>query len=250
MIGRTNASGGGYNFRIIGGTSAPLSPCANDFWVNTDSTIMGFSFGVNAPEAKAGMLWIETGISSPVAFNALKNNALLVYPVSVKQYINGAWADKTAYIYLGGAWVEVITDTRLYFAGEFFAQYESVASNATVNYESDFISITTVANKESEGYVQIGPVDVTKYAYAEAVFVNDSGKSFNGCVFVSDTEIGSITYADKQKKMAFSSGEITVGLDLSNVTGQQYLYIGFNSGTTRFTSSVSGLKIKTIELTV
>lgn len=42
MIGRTNTgggSGGGLNFRVVGGTVAPSNPKENDIWINTDHKI-------------------------------------------------------------------------------------------------------------------------------------------------------------------------------------------------------------------
>ena len=53
-----------------------------------------------------GMVWISTGTYSTVTFNALKKNAIMVYPLSAKQLINGAWVRKTAKTYQNGAWVD------------------------------------------------------------------------------------------------------------------------------------------------
>lgn len=54
----------------------------------------------------SGMVWISTGTSSAVAFNALKKNGIQVYPLSAKQYIGGAWVDVTAKSYQNGAWAD------------------------------------------------------------------------------------------------------------------------------------------------
>lgn len=64
---------------------------------------------VNEIPANAnGTIWIETGNSSAVAFNALKKNGIMVYPLSAKQYVSGEWVDVTAKSYQGGEWVEWI----------------------------------------------------------------------------------------------------------------------------------------------
>jgi hypothetical protein len=39
----------------------------------------------------------------------LKKNNITVYPLSAKQYVNGAWVDKEAKSYQNGAWVEWMT---------------------------------------------------------------------------------------------------------------------------------------------
>lgn len=53
---------------------------------------------------KEGTLWIVTGAASSAAFNALKRNDLRVYPVSAKQYVNGAWKDQEARICQRSRW--------------------------------------------------------------------------------------------------------------------------------------------------
>lgn len=110
MIGRTNAgggSGGGLNFKVVGGTSAPASPKDNTIWVNTSTAITSWVFSATEPEAPAaGMVWITTGKSSTAPFNALKKNNITVYPISAKQYVRGKWVDKTAKSYQGGAWAD------------------------------------------------------------------------------------------------------------------------------------------------
>lgn len=65
-----------------------------------------------------GTVWVTTGASSPVAFNALKKNSVMVYPMSAKQYIGGSWVDKTAKSYQGGAWVDWIKYSYLFKSGE------------------------------------------------------------------------------------------------------------------------------------
>ena len=60
-------------------------------------------------EPEAGVVWISTGTSSPVEFNALKDHNITVCPISAKQYISNEWVDKTAKSYQNGEWVDWIT---------------------------------------------------------------------------------------------------------------------------------------------
>ena len=107
MLGRTNTGGGGggsLNFQVVGNPQ-PTNPKANTIWLNTDVPIAGYEFTPTEPANPVqGMAWVAIGTSSPVAFNALKKNSVMVYPISTKQYIDGAWVDKTAKSYQGGAW--------------------------------------------------------------------------------------------------------------------------------------------------
>lgn len=109
MIGRTNTGGcggGGLNFQVIGGTTAPSNPKENMIWINTSTTITDYVFSATQPSAATGRVWISTGTSSQIEFNALKKNGIQVYPISAKQYVSGAWVEKTAMSYQGGQWVE------------------------------------------------------------------------------------------------------------------------------------------------
>lgn len=112
MIGRTNTgggAGGGLNFKVVGGTSAPASPKENTIWINTNTTITSYVFSATQPTGSAGMVWISIGTSSTGEFNALKKNSIQVYPISAKQYVSGAWVGKEAKSYQGGKWVDWVT---------------------------------------------------------------------------------------------------------------------------------------------
>lgn len=99
--------GASLNYEIIGGTSAPSSPSENAIWINTSNSITSHVFSATEPEAPSeGMVWIYTGASTPVGFNALKKNCIMVYPMSAKQYVSGAWVDKIAKSYQNSAWVD------------------------------------------------------------------------------------------------------------------------------------------------
>lgn len=103
---RINALGAGLNFEVVGGTSQPTNPKENTIWVNTSTAITSWIFSAVEPtEPAEGMVWISIGTSSAIEFNALKKNAIQVYPISAKQYIDGACVKKTAESYQNGEWV-------------------------------------------------------------------------------------------------------------------------------------------------
>ena len=98
---------GGLNFEVVGGTTQPTSPKENTIWVNTSTDITGWAFSVTEPSSPVeGMVWIKTNTSGIIAFNALNKNTIEIYPLSAKQYISGAWVDKTAKIYQNQQWVD------------------------------------------------------------------------------------------------------------------------------------------------
>ena len=100
--------GNSLNFNVVNGwDSPPSNPKENTSWVNTGVVITSWVFSATQPANPAqGMVWFSTGASSPVAFNALKKNSIMVYPMSARIYNNGEWSEKEAKIYQNGAWVE------------------------------------------------------------------------------------------------------------------------------------------------
>lgn len=76
---------------------------------NTTDVVAIKEYLVDMLEKAEGMVWIKTGESSTVEFNALKQNGLQVYPLKASQYISGAWVAKTPKTYQSGAWVDWIT---------------------------------------------------------------------------------------------------------------------------------------------
>lgn len=112
MIGRTNAGGGGgggLNFKIVGNPQ-PSNPKLNTIWLDTDVSITSYFFRPTEPEnPEVGTVWIITGASSPVAFNALKKNGVMVFPLYAKQYVSGSWKTVSAMSFQDGKWVNWFT---------------------------------------------------------------------------------------------------------------------------------------------
>ena len=104
--GFKHGAGGGnpINFKVVGNPQ-PASPKENTIWVNTDVKVTGYDFSFTQPaSAKEGMVWFGTGLTSDTKFNALKKNGLQVCPIYAKQYVSGAWVDKTAKICQNQVW--------------------------------------------------------------------------------------------------------------------------------------------------
>lgn len=143
-------SGGGLNFKVVGGTTQPGNPTENTIWVNTSEKITSWIFSATEPSpAAAGMVWITTGTASSVEFNALKKNGLQVYPISAKQYVGGAWVDVTAKSYQGGEWVEWIIDLVLLDSDGFysnFSQQGATGSGSGVTIGDNYFTVKASNN--------------------------------------------------------------------------------------------------------
>lgn len=247
MIGRTNAGGGGggLNFKVVGGTSAPSSPKENTIWVNTSVVITGWVFSATAPSSPAaGLVWIPTGESSAVDFNALKKNGIQVYPVSAKQYVGGAWVDKTAKIYQGGAWKELVT--YLYNKGDECTDLTggwaataakpsgsgSTAVSPAVTKGTDSITLSMYSGYGNYriGYLATAKsIDLTNYS---KITINVTKLSVKGEIIVSNSKTSGFS---KAASMQFSVG-VNV-LDISSLNGKYYVLLGMggHEGTASFT---------------
>lgn len=225
------------NFKVVGGTSAPASPKENTIWVNTDTEITGWFFNATEPEAPAeGMVWISTGTFSSVEFNALKKNGLQVCPISAKQYINGAWVDKTAKSYQDGVWVDwfsVLYDSGDEFepiTGGWAAYYGTTSSypnKGTLTKNTDNLQIT-IPNKSNITVHTARKIDLSNYSVAEFdVECISHYDAYTLSCYADNTENyapgGSAKAASINANIA-NGTRATICLDISNLSG--FYYIG------------------------
>lgn len=151
IVRRGVGGSGGLNFEVVGGTTQPTSPKENTIWVNTSTAITSWVFSAAQPtNPAAGMVWIATANSSSAPFNALKKNTLQVLPQAAKQYISGAWVDKTAVIYQAGKWVDLYV-FYLFHSGEgALVEFERFSqANSSVTIGTDSIIFTMNAETAS-----------------------------------------------------------------------------------------------------
>lgn len=248
MLGRTNAGGGGggLNFSVVGGTSQPVNPKENTIWVNTETEISGWVFSAEEPgEPAEGMVWISTGLSSTVEFNALKKNGIQVYPISAKQYVSGAWVDKTAKSYHSGAWKEWITylynkgDECTDLTGGWVATATkpsgsgSTAVSPAVTKGTNSITIS-IYSGDDVGYrigylATVKSIDLTNYS---KITTNVTNFSIGGDIIVSNSKTSGFS---KAASMKLSAG--VNALDISSLNGKYYVLLGMGGhvGTASFT---------------
>lgn len=238
-IGRTNVGGGtSLNFSIVGGTSQPVNPKENTIWVNTDTRISGWVFSASDPESPTeGMVWILTGISSTVKFNALKKNGIQVYPISAKQYINGVWVNKTAMSYQGGKWVNWLkTENFLYYRGNFYngqSLSEQYNQGCTYTFEDDRIDIYAGSYTGNAVYLYFDPISL---AGKTKLIVRAKSNGNFSTTGDRDWMCGFAVYASKTNnpdwgdphanRLKLSAGEkIDLTLDVSAINDTRYVVI-------------------------
>lgn len=225
------ASGGAasLNFRIVGGTSAPVSPTENTIWVNTSYEITSYVFASETPEsAQDGCVWIKTGISSIVEFSLTKKDSIMIYPLIAKQYIDGAWADMSAKSYQDGEWVEWVT--YLYNLGD---ECEDVTGgwviakdcNGSISKNTDKITFDVSGANGRYTYALIhtaNPIDLTDKINIK---VNDDwvetlGSFSNTKIGISKTKPTSVTTGAE----VVATGESSLSVD--GISGEYYIFVG------------------------
>lgn len=99
--------GGGLNFTVVGGTTEPTDPAENTVWVDTNTDITGWEFGFDQPDTStAGFVWIKSSPSSPMQFNAISENAIILKIATAYQLIGGTWELMPTKVYTGGEWLD------------------------------------------------------------------------------------------------------------------------------------------------
>jgi len=134
MVG--GGGGGGLNFTVKAYKSLdvrPASAAENTIAVITDTAIPEWAISSLEPDVQlSGMLWIYSGTSGAVQFNALKKNSIVIFPGSVMQFVDGAWKYVDAYIFQNGQWIQFA----LAWNGYYFDNGEQ-HSNITGGWTSD-----------------------------------------------------------------------------------------------------------------
>lgn len=242
IINLTGGGGGGLNFTVVGGTSQPVNPKENTIWVNTETEISGWAFSATEPGSPVeGMVWIYTGKSSTVEFNALKKNGIQVYPISAKQYVGGAWVDVTAKSYQGSEWVDWFSGTYIYKNGDqctdITGGFTTIPrtgdywdGNPQVSYNTDHIAFSGSHGSSYASYTStVNMIDLTNI---NTVVINVA--SFTGGSYTHG-RIAATKTRDSQNSIhgtaaALKQFEITdtgeIELDVSSLSGGYYIAFG------------------------
>lgn len=236
--GNLGGGSGGLNFKIVSyATKSELladTPKENTIGVITSIPITGYHFGKEEPSpAAAGMVWITTGTSSAVEFNALKKNAIQVYPISAKQQDGSAWVDVTALSYQGGEWVDWIVylynsgDECTEITGGWSTKGDSGGS-ITKNSNNVYINCTGVNNKNTYRIIYANdPIDLTDIA---TLIINVTSRATDGtgseyCLYIC-SEIPSGYSAFNAVASAEIESDGVTELDVNNIDGEYYIVVG------------------------
>lgn len=243
MIFNMSGSGGGagLNFKVVGNPQ-PASASENTIWIDTDSEITSWIFSATEPDTPSeGMVWISTGTSSTVEFNALKKNCIMAYPMSSKQYVDGAWMDKTAKSHQDGAWVDwFVWNGELYQFGNEYTAYTGgwYASNegslaestiASITRNEDSMVLTVTGGRKSAMFTTKKPVDLTGFnlvTFNGLVYSGGNDKPAYGFLYAYKDDGGTLTQAARTNIDPSNTAQ-TVTLTVSSLSGEHYICVYF-----------------------
>lgn len=234
-----NVTGGGgaaLNFKVLAyATEADLqaaTPAENTIGIITETPITSWIFSATEPSpAAAGMVWITVGTASTFEFNALKKNAIQIYPISAKQYVSGAWMDVTAMSYQGGEWVAWVSyiaineeewNKTLPYPGLSYS-YGSYyfTDDALQGYVSGNLKAVTVVTKE---LVDFSDINHVKFLYDLSADLGTNGQLL--AVISSSKTSANEEYIIGELLIKTAATNKAAVLDVSGITGSYYLWLG------------------------
>ena len=241
QLEKSAVDGAGVNFKVVGGVTQPTDPSENTIWVNTSVDISGWVFSASEPaEPVEGLAWLETGAYSNVEFNALKKGDIRVYPLAAKQYVSGAWVEKSALSYQNGTWVAWLRREILYEPGNENIPVTGGWTYTSKGYSSDAstpgtptitrgISSLTVQMPNVSGAIihPVNKIDLTEYSTVVFDGIISGATAYASLCnlrvwseFGNYSSVGYYASVTIQKNV---DGEVS--LDVSELSGK--FYIGF-----------------------
>ena len=259
IVGKYNA----LNFKIVGGTTRPETPQENTIWINTDTAIGEYQFSSTKPVTRAdgsglqtGDVWIKTAEKSVLSINAVKKNAVNIYPVRAYQYSGSEWIYKPAKVYQSG-WKDI--GLTVYYEGVFSGLYDlnKTGGDGAFQKLSDNIRLAPSGTYGTPSYLytQVSPaIDFTEYSILEMKIIPNV--SFSGTLTnIYDTIVslyatpngGSHDWDNPHVRISagVKDTEITMRLDISTLEG---LYLIQPMASSGLTGGVMDIAIKEINL--
>ena len=245
--GFKHGSGGSpMNFKVVAyATEEELkaaTPKENTIGVVTNKEITSWIFSATEPtEPTEGMVWINVGRRSTTEFNALKKNAVWVYPLSASQYVNGTLVGVASMSYQGGAWKRWATV--LWNASENYENFDVLGVKGFYITANSYSSRAGSISKDSSGLALNSHYDdnTVTASHDEIIdFTNLStltvhwtgGNAYNGYQGIGVASTKNCLDLDQAIACIHktNTAEETVTLDVSNITGQAYIIIRAYNG--------------------
>lgn len=244
IINMTGGGGGAaLNFTVVPGLTQPGTASENTIWVKT-AQIGAWYFSATQPEGMQEWdVWFQTGTESDVEFDALRKNAVQVYPLSAKQMVSGVLVDLEAKSYRSGEWVNW-WNGELYDHGDEFelktGGWKLVKEGGGGSLSNTGEELILTAGGASNGVAAFTnkKIDLTNVNY---IYFNVSTRTYSGDLnyaHLSVQNAGNTSWEHTTNNQANtdigkgSKGEFAI--DVRNLSGEYYVsfrYFGGNAQT-------------------
>lgn len=239
----SGGSGGArLNFKIVSYKSESEllndTPQENTIGVITENDISSWIFSSKQPSNPSDkMLWIKTGDSSSVEFNALKKNGVMITPLVASYYTLGVWKPVTAKSFRNNKWVDWFI--YLYNLGDDCAdltggwatyKYKTDTSGSDVLMPTLEVKNTSIRISFSSSGYKAGAlftektVDLTHVSTLEIDVVDVGSVADTVYIGVSATKANNYQAVARQVIYERNIGS-TVELDISGITGAYYVFV-------------------------
>ena len=232
-----SASSGNLNYYVKAYPSEEALPATekeNTIALFTDTPITSKYFSPEAPTGEEGMVWIQTGTTSPVEFNALKKNILMVYPIVARQYVNGTWVERQTKSFLNGKWAGWWNGYLFDYGNEYtdytggFIKKNNYGSGASVVHNADGSIELVPPGGESTGgciYYTANKIDLTNYTTLHMYGKIWDYNKWTGCGYGVYSNIGSTS---EENRVAYVANyqhhqNMEYTLDISELTGKFHI---------------------------
>lgn len=248
--------GADLNFEIVAyATEEELladTPAENTICVITTTTITSWVFSATEPtEPAVGMVWIKVGTSSDVEFNALKKNSIQVYPAHIRQYVDGAWVSKVAYLSKNGEFVQFPEEVFYLFSAERGINKgtwnkKTLSSDfGTFSVNSQKVYLYSKEDNTSYAMVAVNDEPINTAGKSKLIVsMSVSGNMSSTSAFGLSTSPTNTTYNSAMvatKKLA--NGDLE--LELTMEPGIYYFKVWLNSTSSAYTATCTITEIKT-----
>lgn len=251
--------GSGVNLRITAYAKAAdrtaAKPQENTIGIVTANAVTGSAFCPAAPGyLYEGLVWIQTGLSSAAAFDALPGgNVLMIYPQSAKQYVNKAWKSLDAQSFIGGKWVPwniaIVADGKvsgtINTLGVLPQENGGYTGSLTVAQNSADVTITFHPGTGGGGSGAIaifGEYDLTAFKTLtfEGSIIKSNDYAEIGIGIWKNTN-GTYLAQNRVKALAITGTKAT--MDVSALSGKHYVGFYYNDAFT-MTHKITGLRLE------
>ena len=232
--------GAGLDFKIVGGTTQPVSPKPNTIWVNTSTAIGEYQFSATQPTTRAdgtalqsGDVWLKTSSAGLIEFNVLKKNKIMVKILGVYQYNNSTWGLKNSMVYKDSKWCNVVNFW--YKQGVFAKDYTYGSINGgsvTLNIGDITIKCSGSTGHNTRAlcfYAELTDIDLIS-----ANFTSYTGDGLSGiCICKSQSDLATKTFWDGTNAAirAVTAPKGVKSANVSSLTGYWYVYVGVTTYT-------------------